>query len=117
VAVTVGQRRFCEARDQLVGFAACLRHGLIPNLHDGGMNPRYNARDTTWWFLQALQHYALLSGDGMFAIRVPRLFRSDDQKSERRPIVTMADIVQEMMTRRANGIHFVEWNAGRAIDA
>jgi glycogen debranching enzyme len=28
----------------------------------------------------------------------------------------MADIVQEIMTKHANGIHFVEWNAGRRID-
>ena len=47
--------RFQEAKDQLVAFASYCRHGLIPNLHDSGMNPRYNARDATWWFLQVLQ--------------------------------------------------------------
>jgi glycogen debranching enzyme len=115
--------RFADARDQLVGFAACLRHGLIPNLHDGGMNPRYNARDATWWFLQALQDYAIMSGENVFAIQVPRIFPSDDQlehqrryEQAERPIVSMASLVQEIMTKHANGIHFIEWNAGCRID-
>jgi glycogen debranching enzyme len=117
--------RFQEARDPLIAFAACLRHGLIPNLHDGGLNPRYNARDATWWFLQALQDYALMSGDGgnVFNWRLPRLFPTDNQAehnrraNETRAIVAMADIVQEIMTAHANGIHFTEWNAGAQIDA
>lgn len=119
--------RFTEARDQLVAFAACLRHGLIPNLHDGGMNPRYNARDATWWFLQALQEYAIMSGEGgnVFNILVPRLFPTDNQiefnrnwlHKKNRPIVTMGDIVFEILNKHANGIHFVEWNAGGQIDS
>lgn len=119
--------RFTEARDQLVAFASCLRHGLIPNLHDGCMNPRYNARDATWWFLQALQDYAIMSGENgnVFNIKVPKLFPTDDQieyqrkwrNTRNRPIVTMGDIVYEILSRHANGIHFVEWNAGQQIDS
>jgi glycogen debranching enzyme len=116
--------RFAEARDQLIAFAACLRHGLIPNLHDGGLNPRYNSRDATWWFLQALQDYALMSGEDVFSLRVPRLFPSDDQgehyrqwHDKPRPVVTLGDIVQEIMTRHANGIHFQEWNSGSKLDS
>ncbi|KAH0785625.1 Glycogen debranching enzyme [Histomonas meleagridis] len=119
--------RFNEARDQLVAFGACLRHGLIPNLHDGGLNPRYNARDATWWFLQSLQDYAIMSGQGgdVFNLKVPRIFPCDDQteyyrkwdKKNYRPIFTMGDIVQEIMTKHANGIHFREWNAGKEIDS
>ena len=47
--------RFEEARQMLIGFGSAVRHGLIPNLLDSGFNPRYNARDATWFFLQALQ--------------------------------------------------------------
>ena len=119
--------RFTEARDHLIAFAACLRHGLIPNLHDSCMNPRYNARDATWWFLQALQDYSKMAPDGkdVFKWKVPRLFPSDDQRDHERkyagkmtrPMVTMTDIVLEILTKHANGIHFVEWNAGTKIDS
>lgn len=120
--------RFNEARDILIGFAATLRHGLIPNLIDSGWNPRYNARDATWWFLHALQSYCLLAPEGHAFLAeacVPRLFPSDDDvvqsglgrgfKSEE--LVTMATIVQEIMERHANGIHFRERNAGSQIDS
>ena len=119
--------RFDEARDQLIAFAACMRHGLIPNLHDGGMNPRYNARDATWWFLQALQDYAFMSGEvgNVFSLKVPLLFPTDDQtsyyrnyaNSSTRPIITMGELVYKIMSAHANGIHFREWNAGRQIDS
>lgn len=45
---------FEEAKQIILTFAACMRHGLIPNLLDGGNKPRYNARDATWFFLQVI---------------------------------------------------------------
>lgn len=116
--------RFDEARDHLIAFAACLRHGLIPNLLDGGGNCRYNSRDATWWFLQSLQDYVFLSGDNIFTAKVPQIYPTDDEgiynQSYRnrpdRPYRLMSDVVQEIMTRHANGIHFREWNAGKNLD-
>ena len=119
--------RFNEARDHLIAFASCLRHGLIPNLHDSCLNPRYNARDSTWWFLQSFQDYCLLSKEGFSALnwKIPKLFPTDDQteyqkkwiNKKERPIILMYDIIQEILNRHGNGIHFIEWNAGSQIDS
>lgn len=119
--------RWSEARDHLIVFASCLRHGLIPNLHDACLNPRYNARDATWFFLQALQDYDILnpSKENVFDWDVPRLFPTDYQHDfyrdwygkQERPMQKMSDIVMEILSKHAKGIHFVEWNAGKQIDS
>mmetsp|Transcript_6363 Transcript_6363/g.4529 ORF Transcript_6363/g.4529 Transcript_6363/m.4529 type:complete len:110 (+) Transcript_6363:3493-3822(+) len=55
---------FKEARETILYFAKVMRHGLIPNLHDGGNNTRFNARDATWFFLQAIKDYIEMSQEG-----------------------------------------------------
>jgi hypothetical protein len=52
------------------------------------------------------------------------LFPSDDQDeyarvlaNSARLIVSMADIVQEILTKYANGIHFREWNTGEKLES
>jgi glycogen debranching enzyme len=40
-----------EARDVIMFFAKVYRHGLLPNLHDGGNTTRFNSRDAPWFFL------------------------------------------------------------------
>ena len=44
-------------KDTILYFASTLRHGLIPNLVDEYNWPRYNNRDTCWWFLKAIIDY------------------------------------------------------------
>ena len=43
---------YIEAKQILINFSSTMRHGLIPNLLDCGNNPRYNARDAVWFYLQ-----------------------------------------------------------------
>ena len=45
---------FKEAKAILLNYASVMRHGLIPNLLDSGINCRYNARDATWFFLKSV---------------------------------------------------------------
>ena len=73
--------RFEDAKQVLLSFASVVRHGLIPNLMDSARNPRYNARDATWWFLQALQEYCVMVPDGhsILSTLIYRAFPSDEQ--------------------------------------
>ena len=54
-----------EAKDIILYFAKVMRHGLIPNLHDGGNNTRFNARDATWFFLQAIKDFISITDNGI----------------------------------------------------
>lgn len=38
----------------IIQFASAMRHGIIPNLLDGGNCPRYNCRDACWWFIRGI---------------------------------------------------------------
>lgn len=70
-----------EAKDIILFFAKVYRHGLLPNLHDGGNNTRFNSRDAPWFFLQAIKDYCIMSDEGNnFLSETFELhFRDDDQ--------------------------------------
>ncbi|KAI7871254.1 glycogen debranching enzyme [Spinellus fusiger] len=114
--------QFSAARDHLLSFASSLKHGLIPNLLDSVRVPRYNARDAVWFFMQAIQDYYLLAPNGpkLLSEKVLRRFPKDDQfvpvEEGYQYASTLAEIMQEVLQRHAQGIHFREYNAGEAID-
>eukprot|EP01117_Protostelium_nocturnum_P007177 TRINITY_DN2573_c0_g1_i1.p1 TRINITY_DN2573_c0_g1~~TRINITY_DN2573_c0_g1_i1.p1 ORF type:complete len:1537 (+),score=521.58 TRINITY_DN2573_c0_g1_i1:125-4735(+) len=119
--------RHAEARDIILTCAGFVRHGLVPNLLDGGQSPRYNARDATWWFLQAVQDYCGLASEGtaILSAKVTRRFPTDNQEEHERNLAsatatvenTLSQVIQEILQKHAQGISFREWNAGTRIDA
>lgn len=117
--------RYQEARDHILGFAQTLKHGLIPNLLDSGANPRYNARDATWFFLDVVKRYSSTAPDGESILyeKVNRRFPLDDTwvpvDDDRafKHQSTILEIVYEILARHAAGIQFREANAGPNLDS
>ena len=122
--------RFQEAREHLLAAAGCCYRGLIPNLLDSARRPRFNARDATWWFMQALQHYCVMAPEGLVILDalVPLRFPVKDADGHDVYIdfddarifsesVPLHEIIQRIMTCHINGIKFREWNAGPALDS
>ncbi|KAI8915293.1 glucanotransferase domain of glycogen debranching enzyme-domain-containing protein [Powellomyces hirtus] len=133
------------ARAHLIAFGSTLRHGLIPNLLDQGISPRYNARDAAWWWIYGVGEYCRASPEGyaFLGVEVARRFTPrkryrnpdylavadedddgqgdtycahDDQSTAFQYKNTIAQICHELMERHAHGIKFREWNAGPNLD-
>ncbi|KAI5694550.1 hypothetical protein M8J75_000879 [Diaphorina citri] len=100
------------------GFAGTLRHGLIPNLLDGGYKARYNCRDAVWWWLYTLQCYVREAPNGIAILqdKVNRLYPEDDDEATSVDQL-LYEVVQEAVERHFQGVVFRERNAGTAIDA
>lgn len=112
--------RFDEAKELVLGFASCLRHGVIPNLLGEGKICRYNCRDAVWWWLQCIQDICETCEDGyeLMQSSIGRIYPSDDDGPDLPPHKhqPLCDIIQECMQRHVDGIKFKERGAGTSLD-
>ena len=121
----LGTGRFDEAREHILAFASVLKHGMIPNLLSGGKNPRYNSRDSVWFFLQTIQDYVKIVPKGHKILDEPvtrrflpyddTYFDFDNPRAYSKQS-TIEDIIQEALQRHATGLSFREYNAGPDLD-
>lgn len=117
--------RLDDAREHILAFASVLKHGMIPNLLSSGRFPRYNSRDSVWFFLQAIQDYTKMvpGGIGILEEKVLRRFLPyddtwfayDDPRAYSQSS-TIAEIMQEVFQRHATGLSFREHNSGPDLD-
>ncbi|KAI0013537.1 glycoside hydrolase family 13 protein [Xylariaceae sp. FL0662B] len=122
----LGTGRFDEAAEHIFAFASVLKHGMIPNLLSSGNLPRYNSRDSIWFFLQCIQDYTQYAPDGLSLLtkKVKRRFLpyddtwfdSEDPRAYSQESL-IQDVIQEAMQRHASGMKFREANAGPSIDS
>ncbi|QLG72265.1 hypothetical protein HG535_0C06200 [Zygotorulaspora mrakii] len=116
--------RYEDAKAHILAFAKTLKHGLIPNLLDAGRNPRYNARDAAWFFLQAIQDYIDIvpNGEEILKEKVNRRFPLDDtyipvdDPSAFSYSSSLEEVIYEIFSRHAKGIKYREANAGANLD-
>ncbi|KAI6785469.1 Glycogen debranching enzyme-like protein [Emericellopsis cladophorae] len=121
----LGTGRFDEAKEHILAFASVLKHGMIPNLLSSGDLPRYNSRDSIWFFLQTIQDYVKIAPEGaaLLKTKVQRRFLPYDDTwfptSDERAYSTestIEDVIQEALQRHATGMKYREANAGPGID-
>lgn len=117
--------RFDDAKEHILAFASVLKHGMIPNLLSSGKLPRYNSRDSVWFFLQAIQDYTKMvpNGSSLLQEKVPRRFLpyddtwfpfDDPRAYSQSP--TVLEVIHEVFQRHAQGMSFREYNAGPDLD-
>jgi glycogen debranching enzyme len=121
----LGIGRFAECREHIIAFASVVKHGMIPNLLSSGKSPRFNSRDSVWFFLQTIQDYTNIVPNGLSILQeiVPRrflpyddtYFDSSDPRAYSKTS-TLEDIIQEILQRHASGMSFREANAGPQLD-
>ena len=117
--------RFDDAKEHIKAFASVLKHGMIPNLLSDGKLPRYNSRDSIWFFLQSIQDFTKMAPNGISLLKekISRrflpyddtFFEYDDPRSYSKES-TIEEIIHETLQRHATGLSFREANAGPALD-
>ncbi|CAN8099855.1 unnamed protein product [Discula destructiva] len=122
----LGTGRFAEAREHIKAFASVLKHGMIPNLLASGNTPRYNSRDSIWFYLQCVQDYTRLAPGGLEILKEKTKrrflpyddtwFDAEDSRAYSTES-TIEDVIQEALQRHAEGMSFREANAGSQIDS
>lgn len=122
----MGTGRYDDAKEHILCFASVLKHGMVPNLLSSGKLPRYNSRDSVWWFLQNIQDYTKIVPNGLDLLhdKVKRRFLpyddtwfAYDDKRAYSVSSTIEDVIQESLQRHASGIEFREYDAGPNIDS
>eukprot|EP00388_Colpodella_angusta_P005287 GDKJ01016462.1.p1 GENE.GDKJ01016462.1~~GDKJ01016462.1.p1 ORF type:complete len:1139 (+),score=273.80 GDKJ01016462.1:38-3418(+) len=119
--ILLAMGRFEDAKREILGFARVVRHGIVPNLLDSGANPRFNARDATWFFLHSIKDFVLNAPNGRLLLREPVTFKYPQAVIcggvMEGGFSTIGDLVVGIMRAHAgNKVCFREWNAGSAID-
>ncbi|EON97811.1 putative glycogen debranching enzyme protein [Phaeoacremonium minimum UCRPA7] len=122
----LGTGRFDEAKEHILAFGSVLKHGMIPNLLGSGRTPRYNSRDSIWFYLQCIQDYTRLAPEGLDLLKATTKrrflpyddtwFPVEDSRAYSKES-TIQDIIQEALQRHAEGMSFREANAGPQIDS
>ncbi|KAJ5607826.1 hypothetical protein N7537_004445 [Penicillium hordei] len=118
-------QRFDDAKEHIIAFASVLKHGMIPNLLSSGKLPRYNSRDSVWFFMQAIQDFVEIAPNGIDILqeKIPRRFLpyddtwfpfDDSRAYSQSP--TLLECIQEVFQRHASGMSFREYNAGPDLD-
>lgn len=113
--------RYDEARYIILAFAGSIRHGLVPNLLDGGANARFNCRDAVWFWLHCITCYCTQAPDGFKILKekVARLYPKDDSNftpADGQNDQILYDTIQEVLNTHFQGLVFRERNAGTRID-
>ena len=112
--------RYEEAKNIILAYGSCLRHGLIPNLLDGGFKARFNCRDAIWWWMNCIKSYVLEVPNGEDILKAPvsRIFPEDnsDPHALGQCVQPLEEVIHEALQKHFQGLKFRERNAGKAID-